>query len=274
MHLYSFNHQQHDSHKNLYCTCRSILIASCTIIRPGEVGVKQKVGKLSPNILREGGHAYNPLTTKIIKTTIRTENLEIGLNLPSKEGLNVQSEISILFRIEQTKVPHLIETVGLDYQNIIRNVFRSASADVCSNFLAKDMHSGKRGEIENNIQLKMAEILEERGIIVEAVLMKSISLPNGLYSSIEDRLQAEQDALRMQFILEQEQLEAERKIIEAKGNRDAQMILSEGLTDEILKLKSIEAFIRLAESNGSKLIITDGNHIPMVMESEQLGEKK
>lgn len=256
--------------KNLIALIAPFLIASCTIIRPGEIGVKQKVGKLSEGILDEGAHAYNPLTTKIIKTTIRTENLEIDLNLPSKEGLNVQSEISILYRIEKSKVPHLIETLGLNYESIIRNVFRSASADVCSNFFAKDMHSGKRGEIEESIRVEMASNLEERGIIVEAVLMKSISLPKGLYSSIEDRLEAEQDALRMQFILEQEKLEAQRKIIEAEGNRDAQMILSEGLTDEILKLKSIEAFIRLSESNGAKLIITDGNHIPMVMDSEEL----
>ena len=259
--------------KILIAVIASFLMGSCTIIRPGEIGVKQKIGKLSDQVLEEGAHGYNPFTTKIIKTPIRTENLEISLNLPSKEGLNVKSEISILYRLEKSKVPYLIETVGLRYENIIRSVFRSASADVCSNFLAKDMHSGKRGEIEAAIQEEMGTNLEERGIVVEAVLMKSIALPTGLYRSIEDRLEAEQNALKMQFTLEQERLEAERKIIEAKGSRDAQIILSEGLTDEILKLKSIEAFIRLSESNGAKLIITDGNHIPLVMESEELGTK-
>ena len=246
------------------------LATSCAIIRPGEVGVKQRLGKLSETVLEEGSHMYNPLITKVIRTKIQTENLEIALNLPSKEGLNVNSEISILYSIEKSKVPHLIETVGLSYEQIIRSVFRSASADVCSRFLAKDMHSGKRGEIEEEIKVIMSENLEDRGIVVEAVLLKSISLPPGLYNSIEDRLEAEQVALRMQFILEQERLEAERKIIEAKGNRDAQMILSEGLTDEILKLKSIEAFLKLAESNGSKVIVTDGNSIPFVMDGEPM----
>lgn len=239
-------------------------LASCTIIRPGEVGVKQRVGKLSESILEEGAHGYNPFTTRIIKTPIRTENLEIRLNLPSKEGLNVSGEISILYRIEKTKVPHLIETVGLQYENIIRNVFRSASADVCAQFLAKDMHSGKRAEIEEEIKLIMGKNLDDHGIVVEAVLMKSINLPQGLYSSIEERLQAEQDALRMQFILEQEKLEAQRKIIQAEGERDAQLILAEGLSEEILKLRSIEAFLKLAESDGSKLIITDGGEIPFI----------
>jgi regulator of protease activity HflC (stomatin/prohibitin superfamily) len=239
-------------------------LASCTIIRPGEVGVKQKIGKLSQGILEEGPHGYNPFTTRIIKAPIRTENLEIALSLPSKEGLNVSGEISILYRIEKTKVPHLIETVGLQYENIIRNVFRSASADVCAQFLAKDMHSGKRAEIEDEIKNIMGKNLDDHGIVVEAVLMKSIKLPQGLYNSIEDRLEAEQDALRMQFILEQEKLEAQRKIIQAEGERDAQLIMAEGLSEEILKLRSIEAFLKLAESNGSKLIITDGGEIPFI----------
>ncbi|MFM7910839.1 MAG: SPFH domain-containing protein, partial [Bacteroidota bacterium] len=108
------------------------------------------------------------------------------------------------------------------------NVFRSASADVCAQYFAKDMHSGMRSEIEKAIQVKMNEVLAQQGIDVTAVLMKSIQLPLGLASSIEQKLQAEQDAMRMEFVLKREKLEAERKIIEANGTRDAQKILSEG----------------------------------------------
>ena len=212
-----------------------------------------------------GAHGYNPFTTKIIRANTQTENLELGLNLPSKEGLNVGAEISILYFVEKDKVPTLISTIGLSYQNIIRSVFRSASADVCAEFYAKDMHSGMRSEIESRIKDKMSENLKDKGIIIESVLMKTIALPSGLYTSIENRLQAEQDALRMKFILEQERLEAERKIIEAEGTRDAQIILSEGLTKEILQLKSIEAFVRLSESEGSKVIITGGGELPMMI---------
>ena len=211
-----------------------VSMMSCTIIRPGEVGVKQKIGKLDDGILEEGAHVYNPFVTKIIKASILTQSLELSLNLPSKEGLNVESEISILFHVEKSMVPSLIKTVGLNYYDIITSVFRSASADVCSQFLAKDMHSGKRAEIEENIRIKMDENMNDKGIIVEAVLLKTIKLPEGLYNSIEGRLEAEHEAMRMHYIIEQEKLEAERKIIAAKGTRDAQIILSEGLTDEIL----------------------------------------
>lgn len=244
----------------------AFVISSCTIIRPGQVGVKQKLGKLADNTLGEGPHLYNPFVTKIIRASVLTENLELALNLPSKEGLNVGAEISILYNIQKEKVPYLIETVGLNYENIIKSVFRSASADVCAQFLAKDMHSGMRSDIEQKIKEKMAGNLDEKGITIEAVLMKTIKLPPGLYNSIENRLEAEQDALRMKFILEQERLEAERKIIEAKGSRDAQIILSEGLTEEILRLKQIEAFLKLAQSDGAKVIITGGGESPMIID--------
>ena len=251
--------------KSIAALLLALAFSSCTVIRPGEVGVKQKFGKLSDQVIDEGAHAYNPFSTKIIRANIKTENLELALNLPSKEGLNVGAEISILFYVEKEKVPYLIKTVGLTYENIIRSVFRSASADVCAEFFAKDMHSGKRSEIEEKIREKMASNLSEKGIIIEAVLMKTIKLPEGLYNSIENRLQAEQDALRMKFILEQERLEAQRKIIEAEGTRDAQIILSEGLTKEILQLKGIEAFIKLSETEGSKVIISSGGEIPMLL---------
>jgi regulator of protease activity HflC (stomatin/prohibitin superfamily) len=120
------------------------------------------------------------------------------------------------------------------------------------------MHSGMRADIEKAIQLKMAETLEAQGIIVESVLMKSIQLPPGLASSIEQKLQAEQDAMRMEFVLQQAKLEAERNIIQAKGTRDAQIILSEGLTNQIIQIRSIEAFTELSKSPNAKIIITDG----------------
>jgi regulator of protease activity HflC (stomatin/prohibitin superfamily) len=104
----------------------------------------------------------------------------------------------------------------------------------------------------------MLENLEGSGMVVENVLMKSISLPKGLATSIEQKLQAEQDAMRMEFILQQEKLEAERKIIQAKGTRDAQLIQAEGLTPEILKMRSIDAFQELSKSPNAKVIVTDG----------------
>lgn len=242
-----------------------VILSSCTVIRPGQVGVKQKLGKLSPKSYTQGPIWYNPFTTKIIKTNTQINDIELSLSLPSKEGLSVVAQISILYRIEQESVSKVIKNIGPDYENIISNVFRSASADVCSNYFAKDMHSGMRSEIEDSIKHKMAYNLDDKGIVVEAVLMKSIQLPNGLAKSIEEKLQAEQDAMRMVFILQQEKLEAERKIIEATGTKDAQKILSEGLTEEILRLRSIEALLELSKSPNSKVIITEGK-TPFVIE--------
>jgi regulator of protease activity HflC (stomatin/prohibitin superfamily) len=132
------------------------------------------------------------------------------------------------------------------------------------------MHSGMRAKIEAQIKAQMDEILKTQadGIQLVAVLMKSIQLPVGLASSIERKLQAEQDAMRMEFILQQEKLEAERKIINAKGERDAQMILAQGLTDKIIKTRSIEAFMKLSQSPNTKIIITDGK-TPMLIDANE-----
>jgi len=246
----------------------ALALNSCAVIRPGEAGVKQRFGQFQEGVKTQGLVFFNPISTKLVKESIQTNNLEMFLNLPSKEGLSVDSEISILYRLEADKVPDVLRTIGPNYKSIITSVFRSASADVCSQFFAKDMHSGKRADIEEAIKIKMADNLVDRGIVIEAVLMKSIQLPRGLSSSIEQKLQAEQDAMRMVFVLDQSRLEAQRKIIESTGERDAQKILSEGLTEQIIKIRSIEAFMKLSTSNNSKIIITDGK-APFLIETKE-----
>ncbi|MGB1041625.1 MAG: prohibitin family protein [Flavobacteriales bacterium] len=234
----------------------SLIFTSCKIIRPGQAGVKQKLGKLSNEVRTQGNILYNPFTSKVIIASIRRNNLELNLSLPSKEGLSVQSQISILYQIKKDSLPKLITNLGLNYEPIISNVFRSTASDVCANYFAKDMHSGMRAQIEDSIMNKMNHLLSKDGLVVQSVLMKSIRLPAGLARSIEQKLQAEQDAMRMRFIIEREKLEAQRKIIAAEGIRDSQKILSEGLTDQILKVKHIEALLKLAESPNAKIIMT------------------
>lgn len=240
----------------------------CAVIRPGEVGVKSKLGKLSKEVYNPGTVGFNPFTTRIIRLPTRTVNEEVKLNLPSKEGLNVNAEISILYHVKADMAPRVIEAVGEDYEEImILSVFRSAAADVCSKFLAKDMHSGQRDLIEGEIRSKMDSLLSERGFEIEAVLLKSISLPPGLYSAIEDKLEAEQEAQRMEFELQRERLEAQRKKIEAEGVRDAQKVLAEGLTKGIIEWRSLEVLEKLSASPNAKLIITDGN-APVLINGE------
>ena len=118
------------------------------------------------------------------------------------------------------------------------------------------MHSGKRAEIEQAIKEQMADILKGRGFVIESVLLKSITLPSGLYSAIEAKLRAEQQAQQMEFILQRERKEAERKRIEAEGVRDAQMIIKEGITESNIEWAWI--LKELSSSPNSKLIITDG----------------
>ena len=252
-----------------------LMFSSCAVIRPGEVGIKQKLGKFTGNIQTEGTIFFNPITSKVVKESTQTKNIKLFLTLPSKEGLSVNSEISILHRLQGEKVASVLKNLGKNYESVITSVFRSAASDVCAKFYAKDMHSGKRANIEREILDKMKINLEKQaeGIELIAVLMKQIQLPRGLANSVERKLQAEQDAMRMEFVLTQEKLEAERKIINAKGERDAQLIIAEGLTAGIIKIKAIEAFRELSKSSNAKIIITDGK-TPLLVNDNQKEESK
>jgi prohibitin 1 len=237
-----------------------VLFSSCAIVRQGEVGVKRTLGKLRETPSKPGVVGFNPFSSMVIKVPVRTINREVRLTLPSKEGLNILAEISILYRILPERAPDIVETIGLDYEEVvIISVFRSAAADVCSRFFAKDMHTAERAQIERDISQQMAKLVEARGFVIEAVLLKSIQLPAGLSKSIEEKLQAEQDAQRMEFVLQKEKQEAERKLIEAEGIRNSQKVISEGLTEEIIKYNSIQAFEKLSASPNAKIIITNGN---------------
>lgn len=241
-----------------------IIFQSCVTIREGEVGVKRKFGKFSDQGYTEGLKVYNPLFSRIIKISTQTENMEVDLNIPSKEGLNIVSEVSILYNVLPKEAPSLLRNIGVNYEeNVILPVFRSAVSDVSAQYYAKDMHTGQRSVIENEIKNRMMSYLDEKGIVIEAVLLKSIQLPRSLSNAIEDKLEAEQQAQRMQFVLQQSEMQAQQRIIEAKGVRDAQLIISEGLDEKILKFKSIEAFMELSKSPNAKIIVSDGD-LPLI----------
>lgn len=259
-----------------------IALSSCAVIRPGQVGVKQRFGKLSEKTSEGGLMVYNPFTSSVIRVPVRTINRELTMNLPSKEGLTIRSEVSILYRVEANQVRKVIQEVGLSFDQIITAVFRSAASDVCSQYFAKDMHSGERRGIESRINELMNANLGQRGFVIEAVLLKSITLPPGLSKAIEMKLESEQDALRMEFIKQQEEREAERQLIRAEGRKNAQIIeaqanaqvieieaaanqlandkLSESLTPSVLKMKQIEAMLELAKSPNTKTLFMDGSN--------------
>lgn len=265
------------------------IIQSCAVIRPGEVGVKTKFGKINPNIKKSGLLFYNPLTSSVTRVPTRVINREMEMNLPSKEGLTINSDVSILYRVESNEAITVVEEVGLRFDKIITAVFRSAAADVCSQFLAKDMHSGERRTIEKRITELMNEYLEPRGFKVESVLLKSIKLPAGLSKAIEQKLESEQNALRMQYVKQEEQAEAERILIRAEGRKQERIIqaeaeaqeikiqaeanqaanekLNESLTEEVLKMKQIEAILELSKSNNAKTLFMNPEN-PFYMMNE------
>jgi len=253
-------------------TCLALAVLSSSaaclaVIQQDEVGIRNHWGRFGSKAIGPGIELYNPFSTDIERIKIRTRNVELRAQLPSKEGLTIETDVSILYRVKPEAAAQVLGTIGPDYENtMILSVFRSAAADVSAQFLAKDMHSGERASIEARIKQRMETIVLSRGFIVEAVLLKSISLPAGLARSIELKLQAEQDAQRMVYELDRERQQAEQRKVQAEGVRDAQKLVSEGLTEAVLRFEAIKAFRELATSSNAKVVITDGK-TPLVLPS-------
>jgi regulator of protease activity HflC (stomatin/prohibitin superfamily) len=250
-----------------------LLLTSCATVMQDEVGVKRRFGKLVPKVLSPGLYTFNPFFATVLKVPTRTINMQIMLEaLPSKEGLTIASELAILYHVRPEQAVKILESVGRisNGEQIILSVLRSAAADVTSKFFAKDMHTSERENIEKAIAAKMTEILGDRGFVIENVLLKSIRLPSGLAKAIEEKLEAEQEAQRMEFVLNKEKREAERKRVEAEGVRDAQLIISEGLNDLLIQYKSLEVMQNLATSPNTKIIITDGKTPYLINPNEQV----
>jgi regulator of protease activity HflC (stomatin/prohibitin superfamily) len=249
----------------LVCITAAILLSGCAVVRQNELGIKRRNGVVNENVKEPGMYGVGPFA-RMIKIPVSTINLAINADLPTKEGLTVMSEMSILYRVDRQKAVELMKNVGENYEGVlIQPVFRSVVRDVSARFMAKDLHTAERATIEKTIQQDMDKYLAKRGIIVEGVLLKSVKLPKELTMAIEERLRAEQEAFRMQFVLDREKQEAERKKIEAEGIRDAQSIISQGLNPLLIQWRSIEAFKELSKSPNAKVIITDGKS-PMLIQ--------
>lgn len=253
------------SHRKLVALATFALAVGCSTVQPGERGIRQTFGKLGTKIHGPGNVAHWPLAASVVKVPVRTTKVEVNLPLPSREGLTVDAEISILYRVRADAIRDILEDIGTTYEeDLVLTAFRSAAANVASRHDAKDMHSGARPEIEREIQARLGETLEPRGFEIEAVLLKSIRLPSELTRAIQAKLTAEQQAEQMTFVLEGERREADRRRVEAEGIRDAQKIVDQGLSPLLIQWQAIEAFRELAKSPNSKVIITDGSSPVMV----------
>jgi prohibitin 1 len=226
-----------------------------TVIPAGHVGVVDFFGVVSDNTLYPGVNFVNPMAN-VIKFDARTQELKEDMVVPSKEGLTVQLEISLLFSLSFENANKIYKTVGEDYVNkILIPQFRSVVRGVTARYEARSLYTADREKLAKEIETELATLVGPRGITLEAAPMRQIKLPAGLTASIEEKLKSEQESQRMQFILQRETQEAERKRIEAQGIADFQNIVAKGISDQLLKWKGIEATEKLANSSNSKVIV-------------------
>lgn len=233
-----------------------IALAQCfTVIPAGHVGVIDFFGNVSDNTLYPGVNIVNPLAN-VVKFDARTQEIREEMNVPSKEGLSVQLEISLLYSLSFENANKIYKSVGEDYaQKILIPQFRSVVRGVTSRYEARALYTAEREKLAREIEEELSSLVSPRGIKLEAAPLRQIILPPGLTASIEEKLKAEQESQRMEFILTREKQEAERKRIEAQGIADFQEIVSKGISEQLLKWKGIEATEKLASSTNTKVVV-------------------
>ena len=249
--------------KNLiYVGCAIAAIASitsCRVVRPGEIGIKQTLGKMHGGSRQPGSVGFFPFTTKVIKINTRTVESFQTLPLPTKEGLSVNAEISLLYHIRPEEASNVYQKFGTNYQEVIvLSNFRATAREISARYYAKELYATARQNVEKAITDELKAHIEQHGFVVDAVLLKDIVLPPQIMQSIESKVQAEQDALKMEFVIDKQKKEAERMRIEAEGIKAAQDILSQSINEKILEYNRIKMYEGLMKSGNSKVIITDG----------------
>ncbi|MCM8773260.1 MAG: prohibitin family protein [Candidatus Omnitrophica bacterium] len=211
-----------------------ILFSSIRVVPAGYVGVVDFFGYVSPKPLNSGINFVNPLV-KVVPLSIRTQEEKETMSVPSKEGLNVALDVSVLYKLNPTRAVEVYKTIGPVYKDVVLiPQFRAAARGVTVGYEAKALYTSEREVLAKAIYESLKNLVEERGIIIERVLLRAITLPPTVSSAIEQKLKAEQEAERMKFVLEKEKLEAERKRVEAEGIRDAQAIINQSLTSQYL----------------------------------------
>lgn len=248
----------------------SFITAFFVVIDSGETGVQSFFGKVRDGEFSSGFHLKNPLV-KITKMNVRTQDYTMSIaqgegkkygsdviSALTKEGLSVDLDITVLYHLVEEKASDIFRDVGLNYDEvIIRPQIRSIIREVIAQYEAKDIYSEKRQEASKGILDSLILKLEPRGVEVEDVLLRHVQLPDDLAGSIQQKLQAEQEAERYDFILQKETKEAERKIIEAEGQRDAQQIINQSLTTRYLEYLYINS---LKDREGTIYVPTNASN--------------
>lgn len=247
-------------------------------VEAGKVGVKSLFGSVEPEVLESGLHMVNPMmditifdtqTQNYTMSSIHDEGEKEGddaIRVLSSDGLEVVIDLTVLYRISPKDAPKIYKEIGSDYgAKIVRPISRTRIRDNSVYYEAVALYSTKKAEFQQRIFKTIEKDFKDRGLILEQLLIRNINLPESVKKTIESKINAEQDAQKMTFVLLKEKQEAERKRVEAQGIADYQRIISSGLTDKQLQYEQIKAQIELAKSNNSKVIFMNGKSAPIIL---------
>lgn len=258
------------------------VLISCIIqVDAGQVGVKKLFGRVQPDVLGSGLHFINPLVD-VIKLDVKTQNYTMSgiqdeghksgddaIRVLTSDGLEVTIDLSVLYRVVPTDAPKLLTETGDDYEDkIVRPITRTRIRDNAVYYEAVALYSTKRDEFQQRIFKTIEDDFKRRGLLLENLLVRNITLPQSVKSAIELKINAEQEAQKMQFVLQKEKQEAERKRVEAQGIADYQRIISESLTDRQLQYESIKAQLEIAKSPNAKVIIMGKGNNPVILDTK------
>jgi regulator of protease activity HflC (stomatin/prohibitin superfamily) len=255
-----------------------IIISSVVQIDAGEIGVKVLFGSVKNDVLSSGLHFVNPLY-EIKKVDVKTQNYTMSgvqdegnksgddaIRVLASDGLEVTIDLTVLYRVVADDAPKLIQQTGLDFKDkIVRPITRTKIRDNAVYYQAVELFSTKRDEFQQRIYRTIEEDFKKRGLLLEQLLVRNITLPNSVKASIESKINAEQDAKKMEFVLQKEKQEAERKRVEAQGIADYQRIINTGLTDQQLQYEQIKALKEIALSQNSKVVIMGKGNSPIMI---------
>lgn len=231
-----------------------VLFTGFVVVPPGELAVIVTLGHV--DVYEPGPHFRTPFVSTVHSMSTKTQLFSESNKIPTKEGLTVSLEVALLYRINPKMAGDLFRNVGVDYTNVlIKPEAASVIRGLTSESDAKALYSSGRHKIEDGVMEELAQSLSTKGVIIEKVMLKEMTLPESLSKSIELKAQAEQESARMEFVLTREKQEAERKAIEAGGIADFQRIVSQGISEQTLMWKGIEATEKLVDSPNSKIII-------------------
>jgi regulator of protease activity HflC (stomatin/prohibitin superfamily) len=259
-----------------------IVTSAFVQIEAGQVGVKKLFGNIQPSVLNSGLHVVNPLY-EVEQLDVRTQNYTMsGINdegrqsgddairVLTADGLEVTIDLTVLYRVVPTEAPRLVRETGVDYEDkIVRPIARTRIRDNAVYYEAIALYSTRRDEFQGRIFKVIESDFRKRGLLLENLLVRNITLPATVRGSIEQKIQAEQEAQKMQFVLQKERQEAERKRVEAQGIADYQRIISESLTDKQLQYEQIKATMELAKSQNAKIIMMGRGNTPVILDAKQ-----